>query len=854
MSYFCGTGFSRVERAKAENFKQLVDRYLTVPLPLPIARDAFFALDKAGRDEAKKSPYLTAAEFKTSPARRLTEEALKCSLLFLDLDDAKTARQVLNNPQVVQRQLEGFSFAIYHTASSTDEDPRLRIVIDADLPLDRHTEAVQTVQTLLGLPVVDRVSKVWVQAMYRPVVFADADAESTSPLITAITNSGKFTVEDIIDVEDPIGTISKRDNDDDTVEPIELLDYLRAPVDNGTIELAHELLEHLNPDMGYPEWLEVAAGLKHQFAGTADEDKAFALFDSWSSKGGKYEGDDDTKAKWVSLRPSPKGRLPVTFRSIMHKASLSGWDGSNAKRYAFEKVRAWINAATDVTALLVGALSRVAAAPLLSRAEEEILLSHISQRAKKLDATVNVAALRRDLRKVRARLDEKPEGEKTIAPAWVRGVCYVSSTEEFYRQSTGEKLKLPSWDNTYGRRLLPTEKQLEEAGIPVNQRTLSQPFVLPRQFALNVVQVPTVWDYVYDPANPKETVVVQKGRAYVNTYRRTHPAKDEDAAEECRLSFTNHLSNLIIEPEYQTTILDWLAFCVQNPGFKIRWSPLIQGAEGCGKTYLCAVLAAALGKEHVTIIDGKDLFKGWNEWATGKQVVAVEEVRVVGHSRHEIMNALKPLITNDVVSIAERFRNNRNVDNITNYIFFTNFKDALALDDGSRRYFVLQSALQTRQQVTALGGPAYFTPLYDLVRDKPGGFRAFLEAHRVSDNFAPNGVAPHTAYLDDLVEASANETTAAVRRLIKEQDHPLVTPKLVSTKTLLAMLELEGIRRLSAQHVSSILRSEGFNQAGRFLIDGERQYLWTHASAGPVDAAQIAKDNTERFNQIDDAV
>lgn len=846
MSYFCGTNLGRVEKAKAESFKQLVDRYLTVPLPLPIARDAFFSLDKKGRDEAKKAPYLTAAEFKSSPSRRLVEEATKCSLLILDLDDARTARQVLRNPGVVQRQLDGFSFTIYHTASSTDDDPRLRVVLDADLPLTSYPAAVRTVQTLLGLPVVDAVSKVTVQAMYRPVVFSDHDAEASSPLLLAVTEGGKFSVEHIIDLDDAVGTPARSTE----AEPIELLDYLRAPVDGGDLTLAHELLDHLDPDCSYPEWLEIAAGLKHQFAGTEDEDKAYALFDTWSSKGGKYAGEEDTKAKWASLRPSPRGRLPVTLRSVMHRASLSGWDGSDAKRYAFDKVRAWVSAQDDITTLLVGAISRIAAAPLLSRAEEEILLNCVCQRAKKLDGQVSAQALRRDLRKTRARLEEKQDEGAANVPAWVRGVCYISNTEEFYRQSTGEKLKLPSWDNTYGRRLLPTEKQLEEAGIPVNQCTLSKPFILPRQFALNVVKVPAVWDYTYDPANPKETVVVQGGRAYVNTYRRTYPATVEEDAEECRVSFTRHLDALIAEPEYRRTVLDWVAYCVQHPGCKIRWSPLIQGGEGCGKTYLSTVLSAVLGREHVTVIDGKDLFAGWNDWATGKQVVAVEEVRVVGHSRHEIMNALKPLITNDIISIAERFRNNRNVNNITNYVFFTNFKDALALDDGSRRYFVLQSPLQTREQIAALGGPAYFTPLYDLVRDKPGGFRAFLEQHTISDSFAPNGVAPHTRYLDDLVEASANETTAAVRRIIKEAEHPLVALDLVSTKILLQLLEVEGIRKLSAQHVSSILRSEGYEQAGRYLIDDERHYLWTRVGSGIADAGQAARNNREIFDAV----
>lgn len=835
-------------KADARDFRALVDRYLAVPIPLPLTRDEFANLPKKDQDETKKVPYLTAATFKQYPCRRKLENAKDCTLLFLDIDDAVSARQIAGNLDVVSTQLDPWAFAVYHTARSTPEKPRIRVVVDADhIPLDRYPEAVATVARRLAVTSIDHVSEVAVQAMYRPVIFRDTEDQ---PLLLAVTDGTPFTVGDIdtgsADKTKPAPEEPVEDTD------LEALDYLRAPVDGVTLDTASEALEYLDPDMSYKDWLEVAAALKHQFPRGRDCDLAYALFDAWSSRGSKYAGDEDTRMKWESLKPSPKGRLPVTFRSIIKTASTQGWNPAGVRQKAFEGLRKWIAATDDLGELLTGAVGRIAAAPPLSRAEEDILLSQVVQRAKKLDATVSAAALRRDLRKVRAKQDEKNTPADKTAPPWVRGICYISATEEFFRHSTGEKYKLPSWDNTFGRRLLPTEKQLEDAGLPVNQQTLSRPFIPPRQFALNVVKVPTVWDYTYDPANPAETVVVSEGKAFVNTYRRTYPKKDREAAEKCKASFERHLEKLIAEPEYRQVVYDWLAFCVQHPGEKIRWSPLVQGAEGCGKTYLSTVLSAVLGQEHVAIIDGKDLFRGWNEWATGHQVVAVEEVRVVGHSRHEIMNALKPLITNDRISIAERFRNNRTVKNITNYIFFTNFKDSLALDHGSRRYFVLQSPLQSKPQIAALGHD-YFTTLYGLLQNHPGGFRHFLSEHEISDEFDPNGVAPHTSYLDDLVDASASDTTAAVRRIIREGDHPLVGLDLVSTKVMLDLLEVEGIR-VNAQQLSHTLRAEGFAQRGRFLLDEQRHYLWTAEAARIQDPATLARVKLAGEITLEDAI
>lgn len=850
MRYFQGDTLNGLMRpAPASNFKDLVDRLLSVPVPLNLTRAAYNALTPKERDKAKQVPFLTPARYLTKRSKRRTECAEACSLLFLDIDPPKSntgtppARIILDNLDVVEEQLAPWSFAIYHTASSTTDTPRLRVVVDADVPLDRYEDAVKTVAQALGLPRVTTESLVPVQAMYLPSLFSDEDPEEYQPLIASFVTGKRFHVLDI-STSDVITERKSRTTvhsaDGSSSDP---LDFLRNPMDGITDDMVREMLECIDPDVEYREWLDVAAALRHQYVD--DPETGFLLFDQWSAKGTKYAGPEETQAKWASFKSSPNGRVPVTLRSVMHRASLGGWDNGKVKQTQFEQTQQWLMQATDLSSLLSEGLNRVAATPMLSQSEEEGLLAILSKSSKRLGVPVAIPALRRDLQAMReaAAKEKSPDNHKQNVPAWVRGCCYVSITEQIFRHSTGEKWTLASWDSVYSKRLLPTEEQLERMKIDINMSTLSKPLILPRQFALNLIKIPAVCDYTYDPTSPNDIFVIDEGKAYVNTYRRCHPQPIEADAEEAGALFDGHLRVLIKEPEYRRILMNWLAYLVQVPGGKIRWSPLIQGAEGCGKTFLADTMSVVLGKPHVKPISGAQIFSGYTEWATGYQLIVLEEVRISGVNRHEVMNVLKPLVSNTEVSINQKYRDSRSLPNRTNYMLLTNHRDSLALNQESRRYFVLQSAIQAKSQVEKLKAADHFDILYDMLATKAGGLRAYFENWVIDDDFMPNASAPGTIYLDQLIEESANETTGTVRRLINEGDNPLVQHDLLSSKVLLEMLhDSEGLRKVTAQHLSSILREEGYVQITRTLINEERHYLWRHLSTSSKNWVDIARE------------
>lgn len=231
----------------------------------------------------------------------------------------------------------------------------------------------------------------------------------------------------------------------------------------------------------------------------------------------------------------------------------------------------------------------------------------------------------------------------------------------------------------------------------------------------------------------------------------------------------------------------------------------------------------------------------FNGWAQGCQTVVVEEIRVVGQNRHEVMNRLKPCITNDTVSIRDLNKPVQQVPNNVNYIMFTNFHDSLAVGKGERRYFVLNSRIQTERQVLELGS-TYFTTLFDSLKDNAAGLRAWFENWKISDKFNPNGHAPVTKYLMQLIDDTATPLNTAISETVADGEHPLIKPDLLSSRALQTIVEMKlGTRTFTSQQIGSALYELGYVKLCRLrLDDNERHYMWA-VRGSPYAGATAAK-------------
>lgn len=842
--YFTGRSVSspRLTLAEATTFKDLVQHLIDMPVPLSITAASYHAMTKQEKAKAKLVSYITACTFPDSPwdGGRLLEHAQECNLLMLDIDELPDgncpAAPFTRQPSLISEKLDGFNFAAYKTISSTPEKPRLRIMLDARaIPVEDYPNAVLTIAQHLGLSHLTRESAVAVQPMFRPTMFADQDPDLDHPLIASSMTGRPFEVKDIAEDLDSLpGMVSgsrpaRVRSSGDSVE--DFLTFYQQPIPEITLTVANEALASINPDLSRPEWVEIAAALKHQF-GVEHEAEAFSIFDTWSSNGTKYAGEKDTATNWKSLREQPKGRAPITIRTLLKRALDGGWDGGRIKEECFQSVAKWLSfECKSITQLMADGVKRIAATPMISVTEEDALLQMIVAVGKqKFETKMAVGALRKDLKKQKDSLHHSKTPDEVEKPAWAKGIAYVASTNEIFRQSNRQVFSIEAWDKTYSRFLLPTEEQLEKADLPVNQTTLNKPLWLPSDYALNHIKCQTVDDYDYDPSSPEEIVVKREGKRYVNTYRKSsYRAADKDHAEHAEEVFFNHLINLIAEPHYRRCLVDWMAHNVQYPGLKIRWAILLQGAEGCGKTFIAECMRAVLGGENVKLINMETIKRGWTEWAFGSQIVAIEEIRVAGANRHEVMNRLKEPISNDVIPINERNKNTRSFKNVTNYLMFSNHHDALAINDESRRYFVLKSPLQKKEQVADLmRDPEYFTRLFEMLTLSSSGLRYMLENWRISDDFKSNGPAPVTKYLHEMIADTSNELNSVLQRILEDGDNPLIQPDVIASTSFMNALEMEdGMRHVTPQYMASVLRDAGFTRLdGRHIIANERQWVW----------------------------
>lgn len=847
--YFFGKSVkdNRVSLSSARSFAELVKKHLENAFPLAKTREQFHKLEsKADRLDAKDGSYLTACTFKEDHCSRSHENiGGECNLLCLDVDATADARLLLDRPESLIKSLGTWNFAAYTTASSTPESPRLRVVVDSEgLPVTCHREAVQMIGARLGLSAVTKESLVPNQPMILPCRFLDDDPELFSPLIERHLKGRAFTIKDLEnedkakikprdDLEPVVGSKVTRaqgfhgDGEDDGLE------YLRTPLAGFTLELAKEALNHISSNCGRPLWIELAACLKHQFGHTDDAGKAFDIFNEWSGGGDNYAGEEDVLYNWESLKPTPSGRLPVTARTLVKRAHDAGWNVVPVKAACFKAVHEWITQeAKSVDDLVIKALEMIAGLPAPTASEEGRLLSAI--RTQLLDhfrEKVSIQDLKNDLKHLRNKRDRaKEDDNKKKEPACLTGWCFVTKDEKFVRPVTGQRISADAVDKAYGREFLPDPKKALERGEEMSDDEKSRPTLLPHLYLLNVQQCLICDDYIYDPTNATNAYPTDpSGLRLVNTYRPCRTQPDKDQMPKAQEMWWGHLTNLIKEEEYRRIITDYIAYMVQFPGRKIRWNVLIQGTEGCGKSLIAKILAAILGDDNVKMVSNDILKSQWTEWATGSQAVILSEIRVSGQNRHDIMNRLKEATTDDRIPINQRGKDARTVPNVTNYIGFTNFSDALAVGDGSRRWFVVKSPLQTKQQVAALG-ESYFDRLFDDVNQNPGGYRAFFEEWPISSDFNADGRAPETIYLAEMIEDSADHVSSALRELIDEKEHTLVAEDLISQTILKELLDT----REPVSYIKKVLRENHYSPVtGRTTISGVKHRLWTRIGAFP---------------------
>ncbi|MER8797200.1 DUF5906 domain-containing protein [Mesorhizobium sp. M0984] len=385
-------------------------------------------------------------------------------------------------------------------------------------------------------------------------------------------------------------------------------------------------------------------------------------------------------------------------------------------------------------------------------------------------------------------------------PDALREWALVSADGDFCNVKTGERMARGTFDLSMSPATPFIEVKKPDGSVQMKKLPASRTLVecLGGIVVSNTMYRPDVDLLVFE----------RDGVKFLNSYL---PASVPDAdlkwqEHEAWKAVRDHIHNLI--PDGAETLIQWWAHNVQRPGSKILWAPIIVGVQGDGKTTIGKMGQAAMGHRNVQSVSPETLFSDFTGWAEGSCVRVLEEIRVHGNSRATVMDKLKPLITNDSVEIVSKGRDGKQVANVTNYMALSNHMDALAIDEGDRRWGVWQTRFESRAQAVAELSKAYWDRLHGAIDRHPGVIRGWLLSVELA-GFDRVAAPEMNSAKRLMIEASQSPTSDDIREALELGGFG-VGPAVLATDCLnLCVKEISG-RTVYTSAVANALRECGW--------------------------------------------
>lgn len=330
---------------------------------------------------------------------------------------------------------------------------------------------------------------------------------------------------------------------------------------------------------------------------------------------------------------------------------------------------------------------------------------------------------------------------------------------------------------------------------------------------------------VFRPDLPTGTITPEGA---VNIYVKPNvPMRPGDVSR-----FTDFLERLLPSKRDRDILIAYMAACVQYPGVKFQWAPVLQGTEGNGKSLAASCVAYAVGQDYTHEPRASQLAEKFNGYLEAKLFILVEEVHMGG--RREMLDELKPYITNRRIELRGMAQEKRMIDNVANWFFCTNHRDAVLKSRNDRRYAVFFTAQQTADDIRRDGmAGGYFPALYTWLRS--GGYAHvahWLATMTIPDDLNPATLchrAPDTSSTEAAVSASTGALEAEILEAV-ESEAVGFRGGWISSHALDRLIRERGFK-VARPKIGTILSEMGYTSWGRspralMREDGKRPVLW----------------------------
>lgn len=415
-------------------------------------------------------------------------------------------------------------------------------------------------------------------------------------------------------------------------------------------------------------------------------------------------------------------------------------------------------------------------------------------------------------------------------PEWAQRHCYVQELNAFYDLASGVTKSRDAFNAEFNR-MMP----LKENGTREDAS----------KWCLDRWNMSVVAKIAYRPDQPE--YFVWDGIEHVNSYAASSVPAAATEWTQAGVAGINAFREMLWDmsgrrEEVFNQLLSWMAHNVQKPGVKVRWSPLIKGCQGDGKSLVTEVLRCAMGHRNCNVTSNATLCAsgGFTDWAMKAAVNVIEEIMLTGKERHRLYNAMKEFITNNVININPKGKTTYVAYNCSNHLALTNHNDAIPLEAEDRRWMVMFTPWATLQEMAEYCGvdvDARFALIDHAYKHCAGEFRAWFLSLPLDAGFRVNGPAPRLEERASMRSSSEDDAEQVVRNIIDEgaagvDRRALCSASLAGILKLKAMTENFEIP--SSKEIGHILTRLGYSRVDLPIWwNGKTRRTWVKNGVKP---------------------
>ena len=385
---------------------------------------------------------------------------------------------------------------------------------------------------------------------------------------------------------------------------------------------------------------------------------------------------------------------------------------------------------------------------------------------------------------------------------WFKGCVAIERTGEIL-VPTGRFMKPAQFNIRYGGKQFIITSGGKVTDEPWKAATRSTMWTVPKADHVRFLPSHGFGDIITD----------QLGRRGVNTYIPVQIKRVKGDPS----PFLRHLEAMLPDANDRRILLDYMAHNIKYPGDKIPWAPMIQSTEGVGKGFIMEMLERILGEMYCYSPKAQELVKSgstFNAWMRAKLLIIVNEIKV--DERRELIEILKPMITDKRVEIQAKGIDQEMEDNCANWIFFSNFKDAIPVNQNGRRYAIFYSAIQSKHDLEVRQmTDSYFTALHHWMRHQDGSeiVADYLLEYPIERGAIP-GKAPRTSSYNEALALSRGPIERAVADAV-EDGLAGFRGGWISVQAVQRLMVDKSIRTVSAATLEGIVEAMGYKRMGR---------------------------------------